>query len=102
MRRRWIQAISITNDRDTNDFPKHLHTLDILRGLASLAVVLYHYQHFYYVAPGALAPGFVWSALPLYSLFWPFYQWGFLAVKVFFVLSGFVFILYIAMQLRPM
>jgi peptidoglycan/LPS O-acetylase OafA/YrhL len=65
--------------------------LDILRGLASLAVVLGHYQHFYVIAPGKLAHGFTKSSLPLYSLFWPFYEHAAMAVHMFYVLSGFVF-----------
>jgi peptidoglycan/LPS O-acetylase OafA/YrhL len=70
---------------------KHLYLLDILRGLASLSVVLWHYQHFYFVAPGKLAAGYLRSWEPLYSLLWPFYLYGDDAVALFFVLSGFVF-----------
>ena len=70
---------------------KHLYTLDILRGLASLSIVLWHYQNFFFVAPGELASNFVRSSLPMYFLFWPFYERGPLAVALFFVLSGFVF-----------
>jgi peptidoglycan/LPS O-acetylase OafA/YrhL len=62
-----------------------------LRGLAAFAVVLWHYQHFFFVAPDRLTPGFVRSALPFYSIFWPFYEYGAFAVEIFFVLSGFVF-----------
>jgi peptidoglycan/LPS O-acetylase OafA/YrhL len=65
--------------------------LDILRGLASLAVVLGHYQHFYVIAPGKVALGYTRSSLPLYSLFWPFYEHAAMAVHMFYVLSGFVF-----------
>jgi peptidoglycan/LPS O-acetylase OafA/YrhL len=71
--------------------PEHLYTLDILRGLASLAVVLWHYQSFFFIAPGELAPNFARASLPMYFLFWPFYERGPAAVQLFFVLSGFVF-----------
>ena len=54
-------------------------------------VVLWHYQHFYLITPDEIAPGFTRSSLPLYSLFWPFYEHGNMAVDMFFVLSGFVF-----------
>lgn len=55
-------------------FPKHLYMLDILRGIGSLSVVLWHYP-----------------AHPLSSVLWPFYEYGESAVQLFFVLSGFVF-----------
>ncbi len=51
--------------------------LDSLRGIAALAVVLWHYRvHF--------------QATPLFEMLAPFYLRGFLAVDFFFVLSGFV------------
>lgn len=70
--------------------PEHLYMLDVLRGLASLAVVLWHYRHFYFTQYDVIR-GFNASSLPLYFLFWPFYEYGFHAVQLFFVLSGFVF-----------
>ncbi len=77
--------------RNLNSFPKHLYMLDILRGLSSLAIVITHYQMFYFNAAGKAAPGFIQSNLPLYPLFWPFYEHGGMAVHMFYVLSGFVF-----------
>src|SRR5580658_4497156 len=79
------------NSQNQYGSPEHLYTLDILRGLASLAVVLWHYQNFFCVAPGELASNFVRSSLPMYFFLWPFYERGPLAVTLFFVLSGFVF-----------
>jgi len=46
-------------------FPKHLYLLDILRGLASLAIVIWHYQHFFFVAPGEPSETFIRSDQPL-------------------------------------
>ena len=60
---------------------RRFHSLDALRGLAALAVVLWHWQHF--GAPRA--------ASPLYSILWPFYAHGGGAVELFFCLSGFLF-----------
>ena len=57
---------------------QRLHLLDALRGLAALAVVFWHWQHF-----GA--------ALPLETLFWLPYHGGGHAVEFFFFLSGIVF-----------
>ena len=63
--------------------------LDILRGLAALAVVFYHWRHFSYVG---ISNEFVkTSEFPFYSLFGIFYDYGFLSVYLFFILSGFIF-----------
>jgi peptidoglycan/LPS O-acetylase OafA/YrhL len=54
-----------------------LKSLDCLRGVAALGVVIWHYQFFFH-------------ARPLYALLLPFYTNGQLAVDTFFVISGFV------------
>lgn len=79
------------------DEPKtRLHSLDALRGLAALSVVLYHWQHLQLLG----APKLTWPPLsvaadrvhePLSPLFWLFYQRGELAVDMFFLISGFIF-----------
>ncbi|HEU0300260.1 MAG TPA: acyltransferase [Longimicrobium sp.] len=69
--------------------PDRFHSLDVIRGLAALAVVFWHWQHFFYqgTEPGRVAS----TAQPLYALFSPFYERGWLAVYFFFSLSGFIF-----------
>lgn len=69
--------------------PKRFYSLDILRGFAALIVVLWHWQHFFYVGtqPGVYDV----RELPLYDIFSFFYLKGWLAVDLFFTLSGFVF-----------
>jgi len=69
--------------------PVRFYSLDVLRGLAALCVVFWHWQHFFYVGtkPGSITGG----DLPLYRVFFPFYNEGYLAVELFFCLSGFVF-----------
>ena len=72
--------------------PVHFYLLDIVRGLAALGVVLWHYQHFFFQGtPAALPIGFERSAQPFYGLLSLFYNEGSRAVQLFFVLSGFIF-----------
>jgi peptidoglycan/LPS O-acetylase OafA/YrhL len=61
----------------------------VARGLASLAVVLFHFIHFYWLhgRPAVVDH----SVAPLYSLLKPIYEHGGIAVNLFFCLSGFVF-----------
>jgi len=69
--------------------PKYFYLLDILRGLAALSVVLWHWQHFY--TSNGVLNNFDKSQQPLYSYFFIFYETGSAAVDVFFIISGFVF-----------
>lgn len=66
-----------------------LYTLDVLRGIAALCVVFWHWQHFFFV--GSTAPGFDPAQQPFFSTFKLLYQHGSMAVQLFFTLSGFVF-----------
>lgn len=71
--------------------PQRFHSLDALRGIAALAVVLAHWRlwmldgHYRYPA------GFELSSLPGYSVLFFFYEVGWHAVTLFFCLSGFIF-----------
>ena len=65
-----------------------LFALDAARGLAALAVVVWHWQHMYLIGGGKLEER---AIQPFYGLLLPFYEAGWLAVEFFFTLSGFVF-----------
>jgi peptidoglycan/LPS O-acetylase OafA/YrhL len=69
--------------------PDRLHSLDALRGAAALAVVFWHWQHF--GAIGSTPQSFERHLQPQYGVFRIFYDHGWLAVDLFFSLSGFIF-----------
>jgi peptidoglycan/LPS O-acetylase OafA/YrhL len=65
-----------------------LHSLDALRGIAALTVVFWHWRHFFYEGTaGSYQP----ERQPFFDLFLPLYTRGWLAVDLFFALSGFIF-----------
>lgn len=61
--------------------------LEVLRFVASVGVILYHYQHFVTYSGGAYEP----SDMPLDSVFSWFYRHGGKGVQLFWLLSGTVF-----------
>ena len=71
---------------------RHFYVIDLMRGLAALAVLFWHYQHFYYLTPAIhdLSPAESMSE-PGYAFLWPLYAFGHYAVQLFWLISGFVF-----------
>jgi peptidoglycan/LPS O-acetylase OafA/YrhL len=68
---------------------ERLVSLDAARGVGAFSVVLWHWSHFFYMGT---RPGYVaTSSRPLYRLLYWFYDFGFMGVDFFFVLSGFIF-----------
>lgn len=71
-----------------------LCNIDLLRGIAAISILFWHYQHFYYPRAGVspIARGEVSrAAQPLFDWFSWFYLHGALAVHFFWILSGFIF-----------
>ncbi|MGO4714745.1 acyltransferase family protein [Bradyrhizobium sp. 2TAF24] len=72
----------------------HFYGIDLLRGLAAVAVVIWHYQFFFQAGPlkPTAAPADIDRTIqPLYSFLWPIYEHGHWAVQLFWMISGFVF-----------
>ena len=63
--------------------------LEIIRFAAAFAVLVWHYQHFFYVADAPV--GFIREQQPFYGLLKLFYEYGFYGVQVFWCISGFIF-----------
>ncbi len=63
--------------------------LEALRFIAAFAVLIWHYQHFSYVAD--MPVDLVRNQLPFYSLLYPFYETGEFGVWIFWCISGFIF-----------
>ena len=70
--------------------PKRFYSLDVLRGVAALGIVFWHWQHFFQPLniQGELLSV---DSQPLPEIFLIFYKHGFKAVQLFFCLSGFIF-----------
>lgn len=71
--------------------PRFYHLLDLLRGLAAVAIVFCHYRSFFIPAPDMLATPAQLAMQPLNWLLWPIYDYGKWAVEFFWILSGYVF-----------
>ena len=63
--------------------------LEALRFTAAFAVLVYHYNHFYYA--GDRLSDFAIKDQPFYFLFAPFYWYGEWGVHLFWCISGFIF-----------
>jgi len=73
------------------DYVSHLKGLDILRFILSIAVVIYHYQHFFYPFIASSEHKQFISQQPYFSSLKYIYMYGYHAVPVFWLVSGIVF-----------
>ncbi len=69
----------------------YLSLLDGVRGCAAIAILFYHYVHFFMAGPSRKPPPDVDTFYPAHDAFWLFYDRGYLAVQIFWLISGFVF-----------
>ena len=67
--------------------------LDVLRGLAALVIVFWHWNHFVFNNEIHTLSAQIYDVtlFPLYNVFRAFYGQGWRAVQLFFTLSGFIF-----------
>jgi peptidoglycan/LPS O-acetylase OafA/YrhL len=74
---------------ERRDAGERLIGLELLRFLAAIGVLIWHYQHFMFV--GHEQTAWDWGRLPFRSLFLPFYTYGYQGVELFWCISGFIF-----------
>lgn len=65
--------------------------IEALRFFCAIAVVFWHYQHFYLGFDDVFVVPFTRDMQPLWSLTRPFYEYGYLSVWIFWQISGFIF-----------
>jgi peptidoglycan/LPS O-acetylase OafA/YrhL len=76
-------------DKPTPPPANKLLGLELLRFMAAFGVLIWHYQHFAYVADKPV--DLIGERLPLSGLLYPFYHAGAYGVWVFWCISGFIF-----------
>lgn len=74
---------------------QYFYTVDFLRGLGALVILIWHYHHFYFTQPYYVYtgnnPSWIFAIQPFYEQLKLFYHDGAWAVQFFWMLSGFVF-----------
>ena len=76
------------NDIQQSSKPQFREATNLLRGICALAILIYHYQHFFY--QGTTASDFDQASQPFYFLFSTLYKSGDLAVQIFWCISGLI------------
>jgi peptidoglycan/LPS O-acetylase OafA/YrhL len=65
------------------------HATNLLRGVSSLAILIWHYQHFFFIGTQPM-PGYDRTIQPLWNLLGPLYINGQFAVQIFWCISGLI------------
>jgi len=68
--------------------PEFREATNLLRGICAFAIIVWHYQHFFY--NGLATTEFTRSSQPFYNLLSPFYESGYFAVQIFWCISGLI------------
>ena len=71
--------------------------IELLRFIAAFSVLIWHYQHFFYVGT-QLPLNFEISDQPFFSILKPFYSQGYNGVQMFWAISGYIFFMFISQK----
>ena len=78
----------MANDISQSSKPQFREATNLLRGICALAILIFHYQHFFYI--GAVQTKFESTKRPFYFLFSTVYDNGYFAVQIFWCISGLI------------
>ena len=78
----------MTNDISQSSKPQFREATNFLRGICALAILIFHYQHFFH--KGTTASDFDRARQPFYFLFSTVYNSGHFAVQIFWCISGLI------------
>jgi peptidoglycan/LPS O-acetylase OafA/YrhL len=78
----------MTNDISQSSKPQFREATNLLRGICALAILVFHYQHFFYT--GTSADNFNIEMQPFYEALSFFYLNGARAVQIFWCISGLI------------
>ena len=78
----------MTNDIQQLSKPQFREVTGLLRGICALAILIFHYHHFFY--QGTQGNDLINTNSPFYFLFSAAYNSGYLAVQIFWCISGLI------------
>ena len=86
-----VHTSAVKKSPENNASAPTLLGLEVMRFICALAVLLWHYQHFYMVGPMTANLAHEHSVQPWSTWLAPFFGHGWLGVQAFWALSGFIF-----------
>ena len=86
-----LGRLSAASDQMQTKHTREICNIDLLRCIAAITILFWHYQHLYFPTAGVNPVGNDPSIQPLFSVFSWLYLYGSWAVQFFWILSGFVF-----------